>query len=58
MHVLVAALDWGLGHAARSVPLVRYIRSLGHRVSLASNGQAACLWREEFPDLEVHELPA
>lgn len=57
MHVLIAALGWGLGHAARTAPLVRYILSKGHRVTLASDGQAAKLWREEFPDSHVHELP-
>lgn len=57
MHVLVAALNWGLGHAARSVPLVHYLLARGHRVSLASDGQAARLWLEEFPDIHVHQLP-
>ncbi len=57
MHVLLAALNWGLGHAARTVPLIRYILDQGHRVTLASDGEAAKLWREEFPSCHVHELP-
>ena len=55
--VLVCALDWGLGHVARTTPLVRELLSRGATVVLASNGRSADLWRREFPDLELRELP-
>ncbi|MCO6486445.1 MAG: hypothetical protein J5I41_11785 [Saprospiraceae bacterium] len=57
MHVLFVALNWGMGHASRSVPLIRALLRAGARVTLASDGVAAELFRSEFPDLEVHELP-
>lgn len=55
--VLVCALDWGLGHVARTTPLVREFLRRGARVVLASNGRSADFWRSEFPELELRELP-
>lgn len=54
---LVCALDWGLGHVARTTPLVRALLEAGTQVTLASNGRSAAWWRAEFPSLEVRELP-
>ncbi|MEN9307707.1 MAG: hypothetical protein RL173_1639 [Fibrobacterota bacterium] len=54
---LVCALDWGLGHVARTTPLVRSLLAADAKVTLASNGRSAAWWRSEFPDLEVRELP-
>lgn len=54
---LVCALDWGLGHATRTTPLVRELQARGTTVVLASNGRSADWWRREFPDLELRELP-
>jgi hypothetical protein len=56
-HALVCALDWGLGHVARTTPLVRSLLESGSKVTLASNGRSAHWWRSEFPELEVRELP-
>lgn len=55
--VLVCALDWGLGHVARTTPLVRELLRRGAQVVLASNGRSADFWRSEFPELELRELP-
>jgi len=54
---LVCALDWGLGHVARTTPLVRELLSRGCEVVLASNGRSADWWKKEFPHLELRELP-
>jgi hypothetical protein len=54
---LVCALDWGLGHVARTTPLVQALLAAGSRVTLASNGRSAAWWRSEIPDLEVRDLP-
>ncbi len=56
--VLVAPLDWGLGHAGRSVPLIRALRQLGCQVLIASAGDALALLRAECPDVPAYELPA
>ncbi len=55
--VLVAALNWGLGHATRCVPLIQALRARGCRVHLASDGAALAFWKGEFPDLPAYELP-
>ncbi len=56
--ILVAALDWGLGHAARCIPVVRELQAQGAEVWLAGSGQSLTLLRNEFPDLPFLELPA
>lgn len=55
--ILLCALDWGLGHAARSSVLARSWVSAGASVTLASNGRSLAFWRREFPDLPCRELP-
>ena len=37
--ILVAPLDWGLGHTSRCVPIIRWILHLGHAVIVAGNEQ-------------------
>lgn len=56
--VLFAALNWGMGHASRSVPLIRALQEKRIPVILASDGVAAELLRKEFPELYIHELPS
>jgi uncharacterized protein (TIGR00661 family) len=57
-HVLVAPLDWGLGHATRCIPIINELRRRGIVVSIASSGQALTLLRKEFSDLLFFELPS
>ena len=56
--VLVAALNWGLGHATRCIPLIKTLERAGAKVTLASDGRALKLWRQEFPELLSLEMPA
>ncbi len=56
--ILVAVLDWGLGHAARCVPLVESLLQEGHEVILGANGRAAHLLQMEFPNLLLENLPS
>ncbi len=55
--VLVAALDWGLGHATRTVPLIRKLQSEGKEVILASAGSAYEFYRSYFPELKLLRKP-
>lgn len=55
--ILVVALDWGLGHAARCVPLIEGLLQEGHEVILGANGRAAQLLKMEFPHLLLEEFP-
>jgi UDP:flavonoid glycosyltransferase YjiC (YdhE family) len=56
--VLVATLDWGLGHSTRMVPLIRALLRQGAEVDIASSGPALMVLRREFPALDYHELPS
>jgi Glycosyltransferase family 28 C-terminal domain len=49
--ILVAPLDWGLGHATRCVPLIRGFQAEGHEVFLAGNGRSGLWLRQHFPSL-------
>lgn len=55
--ILVAPLDWGLGHATRSIPVIRALLDRGCEVLLGSNSRPLALLRKEFPELETLELP-
>lgn len=54
--ILIAPLDWGLGHATRSIPIIREFLNHGCEVQIASSGGALILLKEEFPALKFHEL--
>lgn len=56
--VLFAALNWGMGHASRSVPLIRELQRQHIPLILGSDGVAAELLRAEFPDVQIMELPS
>jgi hypothetical protein len=50
--ILVAPLDWGIGHAARCIPIIRKHIEAGDEVVLASNGRSKALLQSHFPDLD------
>jgi Glycosyltransferase family 28 C-terminal domain len=56
--VIVAPLNWGLGHATRCIPIIKALEAAGATVILASDGGALDLLRREFPHLRALELPA
>ncbi|MDZ4714692.1 MAG: glycosyltransferase [Cytophagales bacterium] len=56
--VLICPLDWGLGHATRSIPVIREFQRQGAEVLLACSGPAGVLLQEEFKTLSYTELPA
>lgn len=58
MHTLIAVLDWGLGHASRSIALADRLRSQGDEISWASAGRALELLRRDCSKDQIHELPA
>lgn len=56
--VLVAVLNWGLGHAVRSIPMIRNLSKAGCEVLMASDGEALEFLRRSFPELPSIELPS
>lgn len=55
--VLVAPLDWGLGHAARCVPVIQELLRQNCQVLLAASGKGKSLLQGEFPHLPILDLP-
>jgi uncharacterized protein (TIGR00661 family) len=49
--VLVAPLDWGLGHATRCIPVIHTLIRHQCNVILASDGKGKSLLEQEFPHL-------
>ena len=56
--ILIAPLDWGLGHATRCIPVVRACLGMGHDVIIASTGRSLQLLKKEFPQLTAIDVPA
>lgn len=54
--VLIAPLDWGLGHTTRCIPIIRDLLSGKNRVILAGNPDQQRLLGAEFPELEFLPL--
>ncbi len=54
--ILVAPLDWGLGHATRCIPIIRQLICKDCEVLLAAEGKTANLLRTEFPQLKILPL--
>ena len=55
--ILVAPLNWGLGHAARCIPIIRSLLSCNFEPVLAGDGPPLALLKKEFPQLKYYELP-
>ncbi len=57
MKILVCPLNWGLGHAARCVPIIRQLISEGNEVVIAADGLPNQFLHLEFPELRFLEAP-
>lgn len=58
MKVLVAPLDWGLGHATRCIPLINEFLRIGAEVELAVVRANAKLLQQAFPNLKQRVAPS
>jgi hypothetical protein len=56
-NILVAPLDWGLGHATRCIPLIRDLER-SNRVVMGITPLTGPVLRQRFPHLETVQLPA
>ena len=55
--ILIAPLNWGLGHATRCIPLINALLVRGIQPILASDGRALALLQAEYPNLQCLKLP-
>lgn len=56
--ILIAPLNWGLGHATRCIPIIKALQANNFTPIIASDGVALELLRKEFPYLKTLELPS
>lgn len=58
VRILVAPLDWGLGHATRCIPVIESLKRRGCEVLIAGSGLGGELLSKRFPDLVFEPLPS
>ncbi|WKK66060.1 glycosyltransferase [Lutimonas zeaxanthinifaciens] len=56
--ILVAPLNWGLGHAVRCIPIIQALKNDGFIPVVASDGDSLSYLRQIFPNLSSYELPS
>lgn len=56
--ILVAPLNWGLGHATRCIPIINALILNHFEPIIASDGVALALLKKEFPGVKCLELPS
>ncbi|MGA9638589.1 glycosyltransferase [Flavobacterium sp.] len=56
--ILITPLNWGLGHATRCIPIVKILQNHNYIPIIASDGEALCLLKKEFPYIKILELPS
>jgi spore coat polysaccharide biosynthesis predicted glycosyltransferase SpsG len=50
-NILICPLEWGLGHAARMIPIVNKLRQMDHNIIVASGEEHLALFKKEIPDI-------
>ena len=55
--ILIAPLDWGLGHATRCIPIIHELLKLQCNVIIATDKKQHSLLNPEFPNQQFVELP-
>jgi uncharacterized protein (TIGR00661 family) len=55
--ILIAPLDWGLGHATRCIPVIRELQLQGCEAIIAGSGDSLRLLEKEFPLIRTFMLP-
>lgn len=58
MKILIAPMNWGLGHASRCIPLINKYVADGCEVVIAGDGESLALLRKHFPQLRTIVFPS
>ncbi|MDH5413858.1 MAG: glycosyltransferase [Flavobacteriaceae bacterium] len=56
--ILIAPLNWGLGHATRCIPIIEAFLDNEFEPIIASDGVALAFLQKEFPELKCYSLPS
>ncbi len=55
-NILVAPLDWGLGHTTRCLPMIQFLQEMGHHVVFAGNQWQCSFVKKSIADLAYVHL--
>jgi uncharacterized protein (TIGR00661 family) len=55
--ILIAPLDWGLGHVTRCIPLIKFLQSQGNSITVAGNKSQRNFLEGELEGVSYAELP-
>ena len=55
-NILVAPLNWGIGHATRCIPIIRKLQKHNFSVIIASSGRSLELLIQEFPNQDFIKI--
>jgi uncharacterized protein (TIGR00661 family) len=55
-NIIIAPLDWGLGHTSRCIPIIDNLLKKGHSVTAAVNDQQKSILQELFPTITYAHL--
>ncbi|MBC7850957.1 MAG: glycosyl transferase family 28 [Chitinophagaceae bacterium] len=55
-NVVIALLDWGLGHTTRSIPIINHLLARNCNITVACNATQKALLINEFPDIRFENL--
>ncbi len=57
MKIAFGVCSLGIGHATRSIPLIKALINEGHEIVIISYDRALALLKKEFPELKFYNLP-
>lgn len=57
LNILICPLEWGLGHAARMIPLAAILKDKGHNVFVGAGEEHLSLFKVEQPTLSFISFP-
>lgn len=57
-NILIAPLNWGLGHATRCIPIIDKLLEMQANPIIASDGKALEYLKKEYPELTFITLPS
>lgn len=58
LKVLVCPIDWGWGHATRTIPLIYFLQKSGFEVFIGASGSSGEFLKSELPNFYFFNLPS
>ena len=56
--ILFTALDWGLGHAARTAEIIDRALEAGYEVVIAASGRGYFFYKKRYKNVQIEKIPA